>query len=135
MRDMILQLLPEFGVPGVPGVPQGVTPQKPYVFTKGGYGTPCRGAGVPGVPRPARTPETAHPEHPAQNEVFQEKVNQINGGTPSTPGTPEIVQDFIDDIEERAAILQFDASDLYKTRAAAWEAAYLETKNRWKGKL
>lgn len=35
-----------------------------------------------------------------------------------------LLETFLDDIEERAAILQFDAPDIYKTRESAISAAY-----------
>lgn len=36
----------------------------------------------------------------------------------------DTVQDFIDAIEERAAIIEFDAADCYQTREQATAAAY-----------
>jgi len=44
-------------------------------------------------------------------------------------------QDFQDDYEERAAILQFDAPDIYHTRAHAEAAAFNELKNAMERKL
>ncbi|NCC52640.1 MAG: hypothetical protein EOM20_15675 [Spartobacteria bacterium] len=42
-----------------------------------------------------------------------------------------IVEEFIDDIEERAAIMQYQAYDFYPDRQAALAAAYEDVKTRW----
>lgn len=41
------------------------------------------------------------------------------------------IQDFIDDIEERAAIMEHDAADCYPDRQAATAAAYEDCKIIW----
>lgn len=105
MREKLLQLLPEIGVLGVPGVPKPVSARKPYAFDGGSTGTPFGGESVPSVPAPA----LEHAEHPQQKQVFRKKPNEISTGTPRTLGTPDLVQDRIDDIEERAAIMEYDA--------------------------
>ncbi|MFH1158716.1 MAG: hypothetical protein V1721_07560 [Pseudomonadota bacterium] len=48
---------------------------------------------------------------------------------------PPDIQDFINDVDERAAFLKVCAPDVYKTPEEATAAAYLEARNRWmKGK-
>lgn len=124
MREKLLQLLPEIGVLGVPGVPQTVSARKSYAFDTGSTGTPLDGAGVPSV----LPPDSEHAEHPQKKQVFQEKTNEINTGTPRTLGTPDLVQDRIDDIEERAAILEYDAG-LSRPEAEILARADLTSKN------
>jgi len=94
MRDMILQLLPEIGVLGVPSVPQAGNPQRPYAFDKTKIGTPSQATGVPSVPN---LNSTKHPEHLIQSRCSMQKANKINTGTPSTPRTPDFVQFVTDD--------------------------------------
>lgn len=67
-----------------------------------------------------------HREHPASKSVFHMKHNTFKGGTPGTPGTHALSIDAISAMEERAAIMEFDAADVYPNRQAAEESAYLD---------
>jgi hypothetical protein len=130
MRDMILQLLPEVGVLGVPGVPQAGNPQKPYAFSPVKAGTPSQGAGVLSVPDFG----AEHPEHLTHNKVFHEKANGIKEGTPRTPGTPDLLC-FMDDIEAVAVKLQQEEPDVYKSREAGIAAAYEMCRATWLNRI
>lgn len=126
MREKLLQLLPEIGVLGVPCVPQSATLQKSYAFDRGESGTPLPGAGVISVPASSME----HPEHLTQNRYSVQHISEIKAGTPRTPRTPDFVQDFIDDVEERAAIMEYDASDIYPCREGAMAAAFRDVMAR-----
>lgn len=54
-------------------------------------------------------------------------ISRISGDIDSASN----VFDFFDAVEERAAIMEVDAADVYPNRQAAFEAAYEEIKSIW----
>jgi hypothetical protein len=90
MRELILRLLPQNGVPGVLGVPQNEYCNRINLINTRHAGTPFQKASVP------RPRNQEHMEHHFSKPVFQENPNKINAGTPRTPGTSDLVKDIID---------------------------------------
>ncbi len=118
MREKLLQLLPEIGDPGVQ---QSEKPRKPYAFDRHTTCTPLHGAGAQG----AQDDSDMAIAHQTENEVCSRKANKINTGSPCTPCTPFFAQDFTEDMEERAAIMEFDGG---MTRQEAEAAAFADCK-------
>lgn len=81
MREMILQLLPKYGVLSVPGVPLADMPQKITGYDIVEDGTPSEFHGVLSVLYICA-------EHLPKNKVFHEITNETAVCTPRTPGTP-----------------------------------------------
>lgn len=102
MRQLIRELLSNNGVPCVPSVPNDKTPHEQRDAGRTPNTAQSKNHGVPSVPE--------HLEHPSKNNVFPRNPSIYGGRTPGTPRTPEndTLQDFIDDYEERAAIIEFD---------------------------
>ena len=68
---------------------------------------------------------------PLQKYPFVASVPFVTGGTVYIPD----IQDFICDVDERAAFLKHCASDVYKTKEAASAAAYEECRAKWCGSI
>ncbi len=96
MRDLILQLLPQDGVLGVPGVLKYENPTKLSYYRPVNGGTPLAPLGDPGVPGHS----SEHLESDVPSRVFPHKSNVFNIGTPRTLGTQKLVN-FICNIEEQ----------------------------------
>lgn len=106
MREKLIQLLLEIGVPGVTGVPVREIPRKYYLSDGFANGTLPAERGTTSVPEPS---ETVHLGHRKKKDPYQEKPYKISIGTPVTLGTPVFAQDRTETYEERAAIMEFDA--------------------------
>ena len=120
MREMIFQLLPEICVPGVTGVTGSKNGNESASFSNSGTGTSVAARDVPSVTAFG----AVHSLHSIQNEVYLENTNKISSVTPVTSDTPDFVQDCLNDIEERAAIMEYDAEDIYPSRETATTAAF-----------
>ncbi len=128
MRERLLQLLPEIDVPRVTGVPGEENLRKHCIYDENSSGTLLTVHSVTGVSE--KSCEEVHQVHQKRNDVYQQKTNKISVGTPVTPGTPIFVQGVIEAYEERAAIMEFDASDIYPDRKLAETEAYKILINR-----
>lgn len=120
MRERLFQLLPEIGVIGVTGVPEGKNSWKHCIHGEDTSGTSPAERGVTAVP--ATPGKAVRPVRQNQNDLYQQKPNKISVGTPVTPGTPVFTQDFIEAYEERAAIMEFNTGiSRQDAEAAAFE--------------